>query len=409
MRLHRLLFISLLVFIGFSCKNELPLGGDTLPFKSIISVDTLPITGLANYQYNDYSGNFAYLTIGKTTDPAVGDISVSTLFLPDLLSFNTAIDTISLDAKYRLKLVLANTFGDTLAANNWTIYKINKYWRANTWRYDSVATLDPAPLKTKLVEASADTFYVDLPDSFAADYKNYYYQFTGSEINDVRSRDSLYLANMFGFSIVADQVGSLKMFNLANFKMEIVESDTVYTVPMVKSANSYSLQNPVDYSLSEHSVINSFNSQFITFDLDIKNNDSLSINNQTIGSKYLAKVEIVFYEDSTLINSQRPASFRNTGINQLLVYETNDEGLSDEILLNRPTFVGSRTKKSYKMNITSYINSYIVSSRPSDNKKFYLSLRGNDGFFTNNILFNDKSSVYYPRLILTYAKTEVNK
>lgn len=409
MRLNRLFVFFALLVLGVSCKNEFPLGGENLPLKSDVRVDTLALTGLSSFPYSDYSGNLEFLTVGKVNDLAYGEISISTVFLPRLINFSTGIDTISADATYRLRMIISQTFGDTLATNEWDLFNITRTWRANEWTYDSTAAIEAMAVGSASITAIDDTIYVNLPATFGTQYHSYYYQNTGNTTNTQRMRDSLYKANVFGFSIVPRQNGSIKMFRASGVSLEIVEQDTMYSVGMNNYANVYSLTNAIDYSSTEYTPLNSFNTNFLKFDIQVVNADSLRINGSALPTRNLAKAELLFFDDTTLVNSQRPATFRNLGVSQVLAFESTPEGLSDKILMNNPALVGTKVGNTYRVNITGYINSFILAtSTEVDDKQFYMTLRGNDGFYSNVILFNQTSAVYSPKIVLTYAVLEAN-
>jgi len=318
-------FLPILVFILFlnSCSNDLPLGGDDLPFSSEIVVDSLSLAGTAIVDYNDYIGNLGYLAVGQLTDPAFGDYSISTNLKPALISYSTSIDTITKEMPMRLRFVVSNTFGDTTAENHYQLLEISQLWRATELKQSDSLQTNPTVIADNIVvPATVDTFYVALDSAFTRKYAEFYYRYTNIDSDSLQMRFEQYNMNMFGFQLKPINTGSINMFVSSNVSLQIedVENDTTYSVSTLAYANTISVSNKVKYELNDYISLNSYNQNLLKFDITVLNRDSLVLNSTALPTKSLSKVEIVFYEDTVLIQSQRPPTFRNIGASTLLVY-----------------------------------------------------------------------------------------
>jgi len=405
-------FLPILVFILFlnSCSNDLPLGGDDLPFSSEIVVDSLSLAGTAIVDYNDYIGNLGYLAVGQLTDPAFGDYSISTNLKPALISYSTSIDTITKEMPMRLRFVVSNTFGDTTAENHYQLLEISQLWRATELKQSDSLQTNPTVIADNIVvPATVDTFYVALDSAFTRKYAEFYYRYTNIDSDSLQMRFEQYNMNMFGFQLKPINTGSINMFVSSNVSLQIedVENDTTYSVSTLAYANTISVSNKVKYELNDYISLNSYNQNLLKFDITVLNRDSLVLNSTALPTKSLSKVEIVFYEDTVLIQSQRPPTFRNIGASTLLVYEATIDNIADQLLLNSPRFTASKIKGRYGINITSFINGFVATESENDSKEFYVTVRGNDGYFANTLLFGEGAGQYSPKVIVTYSKTDV--
>ena len=351
-----------------------------------------------------------YLTVGQLVDPAFGDYRISTNFKPALLSYSTAIDTLTKEMPMRLRFIISNTFGDTTAENQYQLLEINELWRATELKQsDSLSTNPVVMADNIIVPATIDTFYVALDTTFARKYAEYYYTYTDLDSDTLQLRSEYYSMNMFGFQLKPINVGSINMFVSTNVNLQIedVENDTTYSVSMLAYANTISVSNELNYNIADHISLNSYNQRLLKFDVTVVNRDSLILNGSALPTKSLSKVEIIFYEDTLLIGSQRPETFRNIGASTLLVFEASLDNIADQLLLNSPSFTASKINGRYGINVTSFINGFIAGEIENDSREFYVTVRGNDGFFANTLLFGEGAGQFSPKVIATYSRTDV--
>jgi hypothetical protein len=188
-------------------------------------------------------------------------------------------------------------------------------------------------------------------------------------------------------------------------QIQDTQRDTTYSLTSSVYANQYHKTDTVLYPFADYMSLNSYNETFMQFNLTVKNLDSLSINGNTVPTKSLSKAEMIFYEDSTLVKSLRAPTFRNVGATSILVFEATENSISDELIKNAPRFSAIRSGSTFKINITSFVNQLITSGEDERSLQLYATLRGNDGFYANALLFGTNSSVYNPKIVLTYSET----
>ncbi|TNE73658.1 hypothetical protein EP331_03890 [bacterium] len=406
MRPNRLFIFAILLILGISCKNQLPVGGDNLPFQSVIKVDTLGLTDFELVNRNEYSGNLTYLSVGVISDPAFGDFDLTAYMLPTLLGYTTTIDTIKPETAMRLRFIIADTYGDSTINVDFNLHEITQRWRGNELSYSTELTTSPNVLSSVTVDAAVDTFYVNLPLAWSQTYRNIFYQYTANTDSSLSLRDSLYKNTIYGFAMKGVNAQAIKALQSSGISLQILETDTTYNVTMNQVGIFQSKANQIDYTNSQHTVLDTFNSQFYKFDFDVQSDDSLRINGQTIGVKNLSKAEIYFYADTILTNSARSAQFRDNSTSSFIIYNSSSIDLESKIVGNFISFSSLESNGLFKVNITSLINSVVLGYELPENESFYATIRVNDGFFGNKLIYNGTSAVYKPKIIITYIEVE---
>jgi hypothetical protein len=406
MRPNRLFLLATFAVLLFSCRNQLPVGGDNLPFESVVTIDTLLIQNFETFPYADYAGNLGFVSVGNINDPAFGDFDITGYILPNLINFATTIDTIRPETPMRLRFIVNETFGDTTVDVNFDLYEITQRWRGNELTYATELPINPVPTANLSIPANADTAYVNLPSAWSQFYQSAYYQFTANTDSARNRRDSLYKNTFFGYAIKAQAQSAIKIFQSSGISLQILETDTTYTVSMNQNGASLKTSNLVDFSSTEHSYLDTYNTSMLKFDVTATAEDSLIINGITIPVKNLAKAELILFEDTTLIKAGRPQTFRDNGSSSLIVYRSTEPELESAILGSRIAFSALRNNGRYSIDLTAYINRSVLGSVKSADEFFYTTVRVNDGFFSHTLLFNDLSTVYYPRIVITYITTE---
>lgn len=404
--------VLFLLLSVFACSNDLPLGGDDLPFNSVIKTDSLALNPISTIPFNDFTGNMGLMSSGKVDDPAMGVISIHGSFLPDLKSFATA-DTITSNMPMSIMFIRANVFGDTTKDMQYELYEINELWRSTELKREDSLSIQSTPISTFTFQAEQDTVTVlldTLVTDFPKRYADYYNSNTSGTTDSLRMRLENYRMNLFGFQLRAVNDGLISVFSPSTILLKIndVQRDTVYSITSNKYANTYRVSNKVQYDTLNYLTLNSYNESLLNFKLSIENSDSLSVNDKKLPTKSLAKAHIVFYEDTVLLNSLRVPTFKNIGDNTILLFNaSNDDDLSDELIKNVPRFTASKINGKYSINITTYINQLITSTESSQELNLYATLRGNDGYYANTVLFGSANSIYYPKIVLIYSETEV--
>lgn len=406
MRPNRLFLVATFAVLFISCRNQLPVGGENLPFESIVTTDTLIVQNFETFPYADYAGNLGFVSAGSINDPAFGDFDITAYLLPNLINFATGIDTIRPETPMRLRFIVNETFGDSTLDVNFNLHELTQRWRGNELTYATELTFNPTPVSSLSIPANADTAYINLPSTWSQYYQSLYYQFTANTDSVRNLRDSLYKNTVFGFALKAQAQSAIKIFQSSGISLQILETDTTYTVSMNQNGAHLSTSNTVDFSNTEHSYLDAYNTQMLRFDISATAEDSLKINGITIPVKNLAKAELILFEDTTLIKAGRPHTFRDNGSAGMVIYRSTEADLESSILGSLIAFSTLRNNGRYVIDLTTYINRSVLGSVKPADELFYATVRVNDGFFSHTLLFNDLSSVYYPRIVITYITTE---
>jgi len=387
---------ALWVLILAGCSEDPGVvGGSFVDESSEVYSDTLNIEDVrSSSDIPDFSGNLEHFSAGLYNDPALGEFEAVAIMRPSISqSYN--IDSLR-DVEFsdaRLQFV-ANTgkfYGDTTSTTTFELRPVTHIWRPGSWRSDSLPSYGSTRIGQPFEVTNQDTFEVDLPDTWLQEYREYFN-------SDVANRDSVYRYNFNGMAIVAQNQSKIVPFNRQGTRLMIKNrEDTAYKkLPMESVAFGFNRNEPAQMDSTLTPVVGLFDNAMIL---------NPELNEQTLGSQNLSRVELALYEDQETLNNL-PVNHVRPGIPEMRVYRRSPDevryGISQENRLYR--VAEDSLDNSYRINLTSYVNQIIYGQDPG--VQFYVVPESSSGVIYATLLYNSKSAEFRPKVLVTGAKTE---
>lgn len=404
-----LFVISFAVFFA-SCTDTGSVGGAIAGPKTNIKFDTLKITNLSVDTLFAYTGNLDFFSAGRFQDPLFGDITATGLFKPRLASNR---DTLLIDAQTDIFLNLVvfeeAVYGDTLSAQQFSLYEAKELWRANQWRIHDNIQMSSTPLVTFDV-ANKDTIKVPLPRSWVEEYAGF---FNLSEGN----RDSTYVREFFGLVMKpqnSNKIAAVNPFETTFIatNVDVIDPDSVtvdstrldsLVIGMREWAFSVKRADVTPSPPSSSKLISTFE-RVIRFDYNFSFDD--------LRREEIAKVELIFYVDKMLleqsINQAGPAAVRPASKKLNLHYIEADELPQSLHPKPGPAYYEAtynEEDEAYHFNITqAVIRGFFEGT--SDKRVFYLTIGDQEGIIRSGLIFNSLTTGKAPKVVVSYVETE---
>lgn len=385
-------FLLIAVFTG--CDDPGSVDGNIGGDEANISIDTLSVDKLSSQGIDYYSGSFSLFAAGQYDDPLFGNISSKGLFRPSLPLSQS--DTLTANAKMlvRLQFVPSQLYGDSLASQDFELYKIDEFWRGNTFLFQDDITLDgfggsssPYPFT---VDAGADSVDVPLPQSWINDYKD----FANNQ------SDSLYRQDLNGLAIVPKNSKKMLAINTdsSEFIVQNPSADT-FSVPINRQASSFK-RTAGGNSSAGSTVLHSTNEKYLQLDLDLSD--------YNVSSQNVARSELVIYRNNDLLTSSlssEPSSVVRPEVINMRVFFIDPANLPDNITPGSPVANGlySEDDQAYHFDLTGLVINKLDNVQDKD-KKLVVALY-NNGAIQSTVVYNNNAPVSKkPKLIVTSLK-----
>ena len=386
------------------CKDNNLVGGNLVQPGAAVQVDTIPLSNLSTVQIPAYSGNLTSFSIGKYNDQLFGSITATGLVQPVLASVG-GLDTLTDNSKMSLVLYLNGVYGDTTASESFDVVEASSPWRGREWKYN-----DTPPASSTVVGSftvgninslsadslgDVDSVSVALSQSWVKKYRQAYYNGT--------NRDSSYTYTMPGFVIVPKSQGKILSVDASNSHLFIVTpKDTARFVinDWAFSINRTNVQADTVKYLPMYSTFESVPK----FDINMDTKGALSINGVSLGTRSVARVQLMLYADSTKMKSTLPANNIRPSVSNLSLYYLHKNNIQFDIL-NGPVSGGTAYESApgvYTLDLTSRINSILTGSDNSGS--YYLVPQTNTGTIYSMLLNSSADSLRSPKLIITSVK-----
>lgn len=401
-----LLFFIILPLLLISCDEGGIVGSNIIDDPPRVKADTVDIPATEGIPITTFSGNETYYSSGWYNDILFGEQVVTGLINPSLS--RQGVDSIGQNAKGYLKLHVDQVYGDQSTAALYDLVEIDRRWRASTWRLDSIPVLSNNIVASFEITDN-DSLRIPLDDEWFGRYREHF--------NTTDNRDSLYRQSMYGLALVPRN--QAKILSFESGKTELIidhqippvngsdengengeDEEDEDTEPgvfrQIMRATGYSVdRDNLPPSGESTAVFNSFeNTLRLRFD----------VTEEYIGSKNLARAELVLYED-TVAMQNLPANHIRPKANALHVYLL-DESETERAVLKNVNFEMARNESdhSFRLNLTSYINSNLTGSM--DERDLHIIVRSNNGRIIPTMIHNETSVDRKPRILITSANPE---
>lgn len=395
------LYISLvtLILIFNGCENPGSVG-DSYIEEPTVAIDTLLLDNISVENFQGYSGNLEFFSIGKYADQAFGEIKATGMLKP--IRFPTTPDTVSVDGNnfsmaLELQLDSTNTYGDTLSVSGFTIYEITSLWRGNSQRINTGVTYNEATEIGSFTIGQESSILINLADSWKDKYASYA---NSTEANI----DSLYRREFLGLAIVPNENTNKISFPAPLQSRFLMISDNKEdTVGVGIESWAYDLQrtsNPLAASLTSlHSTVE--NLMKIQFPLSQIRNEYRSSN--------LLKAELIFYEAKAELEASLPADHSRVEVNSIRLDQPASTQEVYRYQISQPRYTGSRDSDNpyFRANITSYFNNVFFGGLEED--ELYMGPLSSSGIIRSTLIYNQSASPELrPKLIITTIVNEEN-
>lgn len=400
------------VLLGLSaCENPGSVGGDLTEPGSEVERDTLIINDVRTVNAPSYSGELDYFSAGSFEDQLFGTINATGYLKPNLPSSS---DTLRDDGEVFLRVMydLGQTYGDTVATQDYDLFRVDQYWRDRALKVDDELDLEGQRIG-ELSIGRDDSVMINLSEvapDWVEDYRNYS---RDSKEDTTGQADSTYTYEENGLALVSQN--NEKVIPLSRESTRIVainpENDDAEADTFDVGLNrwGYYLDRVDDGSIPEGSL-----ALHSTFE-SVINFKELGISQLDLQSPGLSRAELIFYENSSALEQSlngEPGTTQRakdqTAFLHLAEPGEVPENIDPGAPQNSPTTVqGSYSSDdgTYRFDVTSLVENILQNGAP-ENREFFITLP-NDGAVKSTLLMSDSDQVpnsLKPKIIITSLK-----
>ncbi len=379
------LVITLSLIAG--CEDNGIVGSTFLPSNPALTVDTVSTLDLETEPLVSYAGNKGVVALGRYEDALFGTYEAVAMMTPSLLS---SPDTLLPDYRYGFVLRPVATYGDSMSTTVFDVYEIQQRWRAQEWRMDDQPVLGAQPI-TRFEIGNTDSLFVEMPQDWVDRYLSYY-------AIDSGIRDSAYVAGEFGLAFVP--VSGNKISYLSS-----IENAFIAERPDTNNVSTTIRQRASNYRLVEPSR-NLDNGVIINNDFTQAGRFSFYIDEDVVGAKIVSRAELVFYEDTQLLNETLPFGHTRYSDGIIRVFDL-EEGEKEFYVTKNPvtSAVLDSTDGSYRFNVTNLVNGSIADG--GREFTYYMVMDTDNGIIRPNVILSSGAGLKAPRIIVT--RVEANQ
>jgi hypothetical protein len=331
-------------------------------------------------------------------DQLYGTVTATGLVQPALASVG-GLDTLTDDSKISLILYINSVYGDTTASESYDVVEASSPWRGREWMYN-----DTPPTSNTVVGSftvgdinslAVDSVRVALSQSWVKKYRQAYYNAT--------SRDSSYTYTMPGFVIVPKSEGKILALDSNNSHLFVETPKDTARFVLNDWAYSITRTNVPSDTVSHLPMYSTFES-VPKFDITTNTNGALSINGVSLGTKAIARVQMMLYVDSTKMKSSLPVNNIRPAVSSIQLYYLHSDNIQFGIL-NGPLSGGTAYESApgvYTLDLTGRINSILTGSENAGS--YYLLPQTHSGIIYSMLLNSSSDSLRSPKLIITSVK-----
>jgi hypothetical protein len=418
--------------IAIGCENPGNVGGSFLDEEANLETRTIAPGSFEGYSTDAFTGRLRYMAIGHYDDLLFGEFQSIGIIKPDIDT--TAIgSSISEEDTFKLRLVFSETvYGDTMSTANFEIYRASNYWRGNELRFGQSISYDETQLVGEFSVEGTETVEVDLDRSWVEEYN----EFLSSEADD---RTSRYRDNFPGLVIVPADENTKVLFAKIRPASGEEDSDLEY-VRFVRENGAVNGDNNGENGNEENGNGDNDNDngdngeeedprQFQrVFDWGaLKDRSSPAENpegsvihntldqmavikpeldDNRIGSKNLANVQLILYKDRSRLDATLPDGHNRPAVTRARIHLIESGSVSDHIFSQSPDLVSelNTTDDTFRFNLTDYTNTVLFSTpRAGD---FYLSVETINGLTFSTFLYDrDAPEDVRPKILITSVKS----
>lgn len=393
--LNRLLVLLLFVILAGCNENPGVVGNSFIEESANVYSDTLVVDDVRSTStIPDFTGDLNHYSAGIYTDPLFGEIEAIGMIRPSI-SRGYNIDTLGEGADAKLQMVVNQNkiYGDTTSTTRFQLRRIRNIWRPGSWERDSLPDVE-TNVVAEFEVTRQDTLELDLPQSWLEEYKSYFNSTNAS-------RDSTYKYNNNGLAVVSTDDSKIVPFNRSGTRLMLKnEADTTYQrLPLEASAFGFKRRqnSPSPFDSTNTPLVGFYDNAMVL---------NPEINDSTLGSRNMSRVEIAMFENNELLQDNLPQNHVRPNLPEMRIFRRRPDqvvyGINPRGRYYR--VAKDSTDNSYRVNITSFVNQILFEGDPEI--QYYVIPESENGIIYSTVLYNGKSDEYNPKILITAAKTE---
>lgn len=406
------LIVIFSVLLGLSaCENPGSVGSDLTEPGSDVVRDTLIINDVRAVNAPSYSGELDYFSAGSFEDQLFGTLNATGYLKPNLPESS---DTLRDDGEVFLRVMydMGQTYGDTVATQDFDLYRVDQYWRDRALKIDDELDLEDQRIGEFSVD-NEDSLMINLSE-IAPDWVEDYREFSRDSKEDTTGQtDSTYTYEENGLAFFAQN--NEKIIPLSRESTQIVainpENDTAEADTFDVNLNrwGYYLDRADDGSIPEGSL-----PLHSTFE-SVINFKELGISQLDLQPPGLSRAELIFYENTSALEQSlngEPGTTKRAKDQTAYLHLAHPDEVPENIdpgaPQNSPTRVqGSYSEDdgTYRFDVTSLVENILRNGVPEE-REFFITLP-NDGVVKSTVLMSDSDQVpnsLKPKIIITSLK-----
>lgn len=389
------------VLLLSACDNEGIVGSKFIEGGNNLTASVIEPDAVTPVTVNGYTGKLRHLAVGQYNDPLFGGIHSVGLIKPAIVS--STISTIDEDETLKLRLVFSSdVYGDTTSNADFDIFRVSEYWRGSELRYGDDISWDHQALVGSFTASGIDTVVVDLDPGWVSDFNEFLE-------SDDENKSAIYRDTFFGLAIVPSSGDSKIEFpkilpaigedesNTELVRFIVVnenEEEEVKYLPVLDwgsiiTRTPTSGQETSTYHL--HNMLESF--------LEVEP----GLTEEKIGSKNVANVDFVFYQDQETLESSLPEGHVRPETERARIhFVTPEHQPGDYIFNNSPSLIAQRDPddNSFRFDLTGLANSILYGSTPAGG--YYLSIESINGLIYSTMFYSDSAPEQFrPKIIIS--------
>ncbi|MDR9388114.1 MAG: hypothetical protein RI513_03835 [Balneolaceae bacterium] len=380
--------IGLILLLFAGCEEPGVVGGAFIDDEGNLVTNEFPVKEMTPTSSVSYSGRLDVVPMGHYTDPLFGEVTSIGLIRPDLNSVN--LNRIDSTEQVGLKLVFNGTeYGDTLSTAFFDVYEVAEPWRGRQLRYGDDISFDRNKKIGSFSIAEADTAVIPMPEDWIFQYNGFISDTTGAT-------DSTYVFDMPGLAIVPDVSRSEKMvfLDLGTDASGVVESETTRLFSE-DTTGTFQYQRMADWGAAvqrDPSAIQPQTSYKAMNTFESFQKVDYEFTRESLVSQNLARVEMIFYEDTQLLEQSLPGSHVRPAVTQANIHIVDEGDVGEEVFAGSPVFTASRDTaiNGFRFNLTSTANLFLFDTLQTHN--YYLTVESNNGLLQQTVLHGPESS-----------------
>ena len=375
------------------CEDPGTVGSGFTDTGTEIEVDTMQVSDLQTERFSYFTGRLTFISAGRFNDPLFGDMEAVGLMRPALSSADS--DTMQEEAGMRLRLFFDQDafYGNSDGSAEFDLVELDQIWRGKAWKITDEAQLSVNPPLASFSVGAQDSVEVSLPGQWVEKYRNFF----ESEAAD---RDSLYRIDFPGLALVPRNSAKIVPF-FADSTRFIIENPDEDTVQVGLNDWAYSLDRdnrpptPAG-SFEAHSTLE----HVFNFDMQL--------NRDALGTVNISRVELVFFENRSLLSGSLSSSEQRPGITGANLFLLEPDQAPAGLDVGSPVVSGQYVEEdgSIRFNLTTFVNSILLDDLASQ-LQYYVALQSTDGIIRSSLLHDNQGPpARQPKIIVTVIQNE---